>query len=47
MSEDHKQRIDGANLTVAKPSYGDHGDLPKRGAKKASKKTTKKPGKKK
>jgi hypothetical protein len=33
--------------TVAKPGYGDQGDLPKRGAQKASKKTTKKAGKKK
>lgn len=28
--------------TVAKPGYGDQGDLPKRGAKKATKGTTKK-----
>ena len=33
--------------TVTKPGYGDQGDLPKQGAKKASKQTTKKAGKKK
>ena len=33
--------------TVAKPGYGDQGDLPKEAAKKVSTKTTKKSGKKK
>jgi hypothetical protein len=32
--------------TVAKPGYGDQGDLPKRGAKKATEKTVKKTAKK-
>jgi hypothetical protein len=32
--------------TVANPGYGDQGDLPKRVAKKAAPKTSKKPGKK-